>query len=591
MTDEQPPARRLKTKIEIPLYSVRKYVGGSGPPLAKTSLAPPHDSTGYIIDQFILPTPANMTEHSRRLIHYHVGFTDLPAAKILVPCDKILDYVSPREYEDWEYKNFDQRMQERAQEEARKKAEQASGAVKKKPVGRPPKVEKPHTTPSPSQSPKGDALVMTTLAGPSLSTPQKRNLGHSLDDEDSGETTSNMDSDDAAIQMQLQGEAEIEDDTGTGMGADANIGSAEPVNRLPLPFEASEEDTSSRASISVTPPRSVPLPPPAPPRSEPIRPKMTPIPPPQPWKRANIRQGSIHPAYAQSIGLQAGTPTQVPSSTNGYANSASLTPIHPKYQQDVLQSKVSSLASRPASATPSQSTPTATTVRSGVVSNWGSINKRKTPPVKAPSEDALVEPPSKVQKTETNSKSENKKRSKKVSSEEWEVKELLDDVWTYEDGVPVHKYLVNWVGNWPPGQNPTWEPEANIQDGDLIQQYEEQKKPKNRSSKTKSMSMSVPTSTSSKKKKKQNTLDAYLTMKSPYSSVAAAFEGDLALEGREPVVPQVESEPEELQKEEFFVTEEANTAIISDLKTPPRFPRFDDKLARYKQSYLQEPKR
>ncbi|KAK4167100.1 hypothetical protein QBC43DRAFT_312144 [Cladorrhinum sp. PSN259] len=582
MADGPPPPplrpERPKTTIEIPLPSIRKYVGGSGPPLAKISLAPPRDSTAYIIDQFVLPTPASTTENSRRLIHYNIGFTDLPAAKILVPCDKILDYVSPREFEDWEYKNFDRRMEERAQEEARKKAELQAKAAKKKKPGRPAKVNKAETAPSKSGSPEDDSIALTeAVAGPSLSTPQKRKLSHVLNVEDFGDTASHVDSEDAAIQLRLQKEARDDDEMDEDMGME--IGSSGSVDQLPLPFEASGEDTSSRASSLVPPQKDIPLLPPAPPRTEPGRPKTTPIPPPQPWK-----QGDIHSAWAQSIRQQARPDV---------------------HKADVRQLTISRYFASPTSADrppsrskdsmPSHSTPATTAPRSGVVSNWGSINKRKTPPLKTPSEKPFVEPPTKLPKITAKTKTETPKMPKTASEQEWEVKELLNDAWVFENGASVHKYLVQWVGDWPPDQNPTWEPKANIADQDLIRRYEEKKKNKINGS-------------AAKKKKKQKPPGSHL--KSPYSSVAEAFEGDLALQG-EALIPHVESDSEELHKEEFLVTEEPNRAIIisslkkpaaakqtfkstEPVKAPVSFPRFEGKLAHYKhnyQSYHEGPKR
>lgn len=622
-----PPAPELrKTTIEIPIPSVRKYIGGSGPPLAKISLVPPRDTTAYIIDQFVLPTPANTTKDSRRLIHYHIGFTDLPAAKILVPCNKVLDYVSPRELEDWEYQNFDRRMEERARELERQndkkaKAKSSATGVGKKPAGKPPKVKKDETTPSPSGSPKGDALALAKqVAGPSLSTPQKRNLGDVVVEEDGDEeedfrdTASNLDSDDAAIQMQLQKEAEVDEATDLGL---------ESVDRLALPFEPSRGDSSSRASSLAPAPREVPssrevqgpreiqpprqvLPPlreiPSLPRTQPTRPKATPIPPPEPWKK----QGNIHSAWAQSIRL--------PSSPNGIAGSSAKTstPIHPMYQRDLKQSQsksrsvvsTSSSGVRPPSyskdgiTAPQALAPVQTIARPGVVSNWGSINKRKTPPSSSASSSATtsIEPPNKVPKTTTSmqKKSEKKKPQKEADADEWEVKELLDDGWIFENGVNVHKYLVLWVGDWPEGQNPTWEPEGNIGDRKLIKLYEKKKKQKK-------MTTDGPTSAS---KKSQKTLDQYLTLRSPYSSVAEAFEGDLSPDGTiAPIVGVQDDHEDELQREEFLVTEETNkvpfasqlTAKKRKLVVPaPPAPRakatdsfegFDSTLARYNHSF------
>ncbi|SPQ18510.1 0c623dfe-873c-4570-8f9e-b50ea8616364 [Thermothielavioides terrestris] len=229
MADARVPPRR-KTTIEIPLPSVRKYVPGSGPPPPRISLAPPRDSTAYIIDQFVLPADKDTTEASRRLIYYHIGFTDLPAARLLIPCNKVLDYVSPRELEDWEYKN----LERKEEEQARRRAEEQRACPQKKRPGRSTKVPMDDVG-VPALSPADEALLLAQqVAGPSLSTPQKRRLGRMLDEEDVGDT-SNADSDDAAIRRQLQAEAESE-----GVGFEDELGlesESESVDQLSLHYD------------------------------------------------------------------------------------------------------------------------------------------------------------------------------------------------------------------------------------------------------------------------------------------------------------------------------------------------------------------
>ncbi|KAK8020883.1 chromo domain-containing protein [Apiospora arundinis] len=76
-------------------------------------------------------------------------------------------------------------------------------------------------------------------------------------------------------------------------------------------------------------------------------------------------------------------------------------------------------------------------------------------------------------------------------------------------GQPVRFFKVRWEGNWPPGENPSWEPEENLPPG-LVKQY-------------------------LKKKAKEDGADLDLVFTSPipqrpprkYSSVAEAFEGEI----------------------------------------------------------------
>ncbi|KAJ4297414.1 hypothetical protein N0V88_004336 [Collariella sp. IMI 366227] len=303
---------RPKTGIEIPLHSVRKYVPGSGPPPPRISLAPPRDSTAYIIDQFVLPPDKDMTETSRKMIYYHIGFTDLPAVKILVPCDKVLDYVSPRELEDWEFKNMESKEEERAL-----LMESVGASV---------------------LSPADETLLLAEeVAGPSLSTPKKRRpVVEVLDSEDMGET-SNGESDDAAINRQLQADAGAED-----LGLVENLEmDSESVDQLSLEYDTLASDASA-------------------------------------GKRKRHSTGGTKPALEKP------------------------------------QKK--------------------------------SNKKQKVIPEPEPAAD------------------------------EWEVKDLLDDQWVVENGDKIQKYLVLWAGDWPPDQNPTWEPADNIQDQALVQRYQKKKR-------------------------------------------------------------------------------------------------------------------
>ncbi|KAK4129043.1 hypothetical protein N657DRAFT_561539 [Parathielavia appendiculata] len=236
MADRSAPRRTI---LEIPILSIKRYIPGSGPPPPRIALLPPRDSTAYIIDQFVLPSDKDLSPGSRRLLHYYIGFTDLPAVKTLVPCHKVLDYVSPRELEEWEYKNLARKEEGRARMLA---AKQRVGPAKPEP-GQPPKVPMEDVG-LPVLSSQDQALLLAEqIAGPSLSTPKKRRLSRVLDAE-AGDTI-NMDSDDAAIHRQLQGDPDLEDMVyGDDVEADSEF-----VDQLAIPYG----ETPSRAS-SLMPP-------------------------------------------------------------------------------------------------------------------------------------------------------------------------------------------------------------------------------------------------------------------------------------------------------------------------------------------------
>ncbi|KAK4174835.1 hypothetical protein QBC36DRAFT_332783 [Triangularia setosa] len=528
MEGHNPPARR-KTTIEIPLPSIRKYVPGSGPPPPKISLLPPSDSTGYIIDQFVLPTDKEMTPDSRRLIHYHIGFTDLPAAKLLVPCHKVLDYISPRELEDWEYRNAERLAEEkkatqlalREKQMAKKKAAAAAAIAEcKRPVDRPPKV-KPNESQSPNPtSPANETLsLVQQVAGPSLATPKMRKISMVLETE---HTASDLESDEAAIQRQLH--ADFVDDEVEQLydaeqeGQWVGTSEAETVDQLvPPPFEPLGAKTS-RANSLASSRRSV-----LPPFSQPALPgrKETPVYPPKP-KQASISPpmlgGNIHPAFAAAFREQkAGT-------KNGAGDSRT-SKSTPAKSYTTQQSKISSPTHQPEPLKIAQWTPAAV--------GRGRLGQSAEPSSATPaSKDQAQEVESKKEKKGSKSR---KRKAPLLQEEVWDFKELLDDQWIIENGTQVHKYLVLWVGEWPAGQNPTWEPAENIQDKSLIRQYHEKK---------------VSGSVKPPSKKMQKTLHHYLTGKQ-YTSVAEAFEDGLDV--AEPTSYHANDEDMDMDKEEFLV--------------------------------------
>ncbi|ERS95679.1 hypothetical protein HMPREF1624_07753 [Sporothrix schenckii ATCC 58251] len=72
-------------------------------------------------------------QHVKRVLNYVVGWPDEPYARHLVPCTQILDYVSPRVVEDWEYALTERqraaREARRAEKAAKKKGTQTTQAT------------------------------------------------------------------------------------------------------------------------------------------------------------------------------------------------------------------------------------------------------------------------------------------------------------------------------------------------------------------------------------------------------------------------------------------------------------------------------
>jgi len=255
-------------KIEIPVPSAPKYVPGSGPRSEPITLVPVKDSTAYILDKYVLPKLSETRPQDRRLYYYLVGFTDIPQARILVPCHKALDYVDPYEMERWEYEN-----DEKIDEEKKRLAEEATKLPAKK-RGRPAKVrvgpgaiEPDISQPSPhgtsfvpsvgslsDNQPEPTLVLDNHLTGPSLSTPQKRTrpslnqVGDSQTTPSPAQPTTNNQFGDEQLRRQLFWES-----TKRRLSSDYSANGDADVESISQPHimdSSASRPTSSRASSS-----------------------------------------------------------------------------------------------------------------------------------------------------------------------------------------------------------------------------------------------------------------------------------------------------------------------------------------------------
>ncbi|KAK3497474.1 uncharacterized protein B0T23DRAFT_84729 [Neurospora hispaniola] len=488
----KPVTGRPKTTIEIPLPSIKKYTRGSGPPPPPITLAPPRDSTAYIIDQFVLPVLKDTKPDSRRRIFYHIGFTDIPAARLLVPCNEVLDYVSPRELEEWEYDALQIKETDKAVEAEQRRKNQEQAPAKKKP-GRPPKARLNEPALDAPAEPvislqEGDVLLakQEAVGGPSLATPQKRKRV---------EIPRYDDSDEAAIHLQLQ-------------------------NQSPVPSEVEDSGTDLEGYDSTDP------------LSADLGPKVT------SYSRGN------------SSGSSAQQPVAGPSKPTATKPSVS-----------------SNIASRPSSSvvsTPGRIHPMfARSIEVGSISVSGHGSQ------KGAGQNGIESSSARKRRKDEQPKPGRKRKKSHIEepTDSWVVKELLDDQWVTEHGVKVHKYLVLWEGNWPPDQNPTWEPEDNIDDQGLIKTYLKKKE---------SGMLKAP-------KKTQRSMLSYLSQPQ-YSSVAEAFEGDI--DELQPEAAAVTPESDSDDGDELLVTEEPVAKTQKNGKgESSSFTSFDSKLEKYQKTF------
>jgi hypothetical protein len=248
------PGKPRRGRIEVDLSSRPKRLYRAAAPPPPITLVPPRDSTAYIVSKLVL------FHRGQRRMYYTVSWTDQPAARVSVLATRVLDYVSPRELEDWEYNDFLAREEEKriAEVEAAK-----DGGTEKKKVGRkrgrPPKGPRQKAELEAAEEEgivdsEAEAMLAErnkASAGPSLSTPRKRRPEELLPT-DAEETETEEEG--VAIMRQLYGEQQLEEEGGVemgfeGYGEDMDVDS-EGLDVLAPP---SGEEVSSRASSLAAP--------------------------------------------------------------------------------------------------------------------------------------------------------------------------------------------------------------------------------------------------------------------------------------------------------------------------------------------------
>ncbi|KAL6799988.1 hypothetical protein J3E68DRAFT_397101 [Trichoderma sp. SZMC 28012] len=406
-----------KSRIVIPLASKpADYVPGSGPPLQPVSLLLPGDSTAYIAERLLLPSPG-LAPNGRPLpkrMMYLIGWRDLPAASKLVPAMQVLDYVSPRTLEDFEERLEQELDDEREKLEAELKSDLAAPQKIKKKRGRPPAhsqiesavVAEPETVAQAKSRHKPGAM--------SLSTPKKPRLEEFewLEDEEGSPSRQIAEEQFQSLHGYLPLEYEMSEDTESPLPSEAPEVKRNDsrVDTVPMKLKQPQAPPKQSSIIRLsTPPRlsnggltSV---------------KTQSSQPPEP----NVKQNS---QIQQGLGLSSFIPA-------GQSTIPNPPMVIAKEGDKVVKSN-------PPAAKPKTS------------------RKRRRPeddaPKTGPEDDApKTGPKDDAPKTEPQGETD------------WVV-ERIEDVEYYEvDGCGIVRYFkVSWEGDWPPDQKRTWEPEENI---------------------------------------------------------------------------------------------------------------------------------
>ncbi|RBQ80062.1 hypothetical protein FVER14953_05999 [Fusarium verticillioides] len=514
-SEKRKPKEHKRSRIEVRLRSKPKdYVPGSGPPLQPISLLPPQDSTAYILERIILPSPGLAADGFPlpRRMTYIVSWTDLPAAQMLVPAMDVLEYVSPRKLEEWEFKNTEEQLEEETTE---KKKTEAGQVTQPKKRGRPPK----HSTIETAVV----AVVEDDEAVPmkgamSIKTPTKNRLKdfEGLSDEEGPArqlqwemTGDSAETDDQALDEQ-RGTIENSESAFSDTKMDLPQGSA-AESHVPKKSHTKGKHFESIPSTGTSSRQSTP-------QIPSIRSKS------EGKKKLSRSLKKSHPSNEPLGGVQ------------GTGSASDWTP------------KESLTYSNSGVETPDPESETQTT---RLIEEAMSVQK-KPPKSKSKSKSSIPEAPEPVPQEDPNQED-----PEEAEEPGWEVKRLEDmELYDVEGQGLVRYFLVRWEGDWPPDQNPSWEPESNLPK-DLVKAYlrnGKRKRSDKLATKPASKQPSVAPSYAPKKKSmKQTTLSWGIPAKQ-FKSVSEAFAGGEEDELGMPIAADPRKDDDE--DDELFVVEE-----------------------------------
>ncbi|KAG5975222.1 hypothetical protein E4U58_001626 [Claviceps cyperi] len=477
----------LRSSFVVAIRSRPRYIPGTGLALQPPRLLPLAASTGYIIERILLPSPG-MAEDGRPLpkrMTYIVGWRDLPAASLRVPAMDILDYVSQRTLEEWEERLEDE-MEEHRQHLGEKAGRWGEHKVSPGMRRRPPAhtaIEQPAAIEieSGSESESGTVSGVGSYAkshGMSFFIPRKRRRAdlHVSSSDDRNNPT-----------KQLNRELHGNSDGGNDMMPD-NV-----VDRLKGKTMAAAVDRDLKRGgdvhIATNKPLRIVTPVPLPPLIT-CKPSSTTN------NTARDPNANIHNINS-SIHTRAASNSKCTVVDSGTA-SLPKPPSKKEKKQKVMHSRedgtlspknaslVASVAidnaiqqlhtrgssrGRRKQPTSTNQPPAASahTHRRYELTGTGKKTQRTTPPPPpSPQMPSLPQIPS----PSVNSSSH------EADDSVWEVERLEDMALYHVQNHGLMRYfLVRWVGDWPPEQNPSWEPEHNLHP-DLVRNYTKMAKKK-----------------------------------------------------------------------------------------------------------------
>ncbi|KAG6116317.1 hypothetical protein E4U13_001979 [Claviceps humidiphila] len=460
----------LRSSVVVAIRSRPRYIPGTGPALQPPRLLPLAASTGYIIERILLPSPglaADGRPLSKRMT-YIVGWRDLPAASLRVPAMDILDYVSQRTLEEWEERledEMDEHRQHLGQKVGRWGKHKVSPGMRRRPpahteIEQPAAIEIESESESESESETGsDVESHAKSHGMSLSTPRKRRRAdfHVSSDEDSNSPTKQLNRElhgnsdggedmipDNVVDLRQGKTVEVVVDLDLKRGDDVDMATNKPlriVTPVPLPpfitckFSSTttnnnnnNNNTTRETNVNIDHTRAA------------SDSKRTSLPKPSPKKEK--KQKVMH-------SKEDGTLSQKNASLP--ANVA----IDNAIQRLPTRGSSRGRRKQPTSTNQPPAASAHTHRHSELTGTRKKTQRTTTPP-----------PPSPQMPSPSINSS-----SHEADDLAWEV-ERLEDMALYhvQNHGLIRHFLVRWVGEWPPEQNPSWEPEHNLHP-DLVRNY------------------------------------------------------------------------------------------------------------------------
>ncbi|KAG5982708.1 hypothetical protein E4U55_001498 [Claviceps digitariae] len=532
-----PKKPNSRSNVIVAIRPRPRYVPGTGPALQPLRLLPLTAPTGYIIERILLPSPG-LAADGRPLpkrMTYIVGWHDLPAASLMVPAMDVLEYVSPRALEEWEDQlegEMDEHRQHLGHETERLGKDVASQKTRRRPPAHT-AIEQPVAIESesePEPGPEPDIGSHTKTQGMSLSTPKKRKLAEfeGLSDEDNSPTKQ--------LARELLGHSDGAEDEMPDV-VDRHNGQIiiTAIDRG-LKKEDYIDTTGYKRPSTITP---------------------VPLPPLITYKPNHMNSGpgaSIPDRTVVSLGMDrlSESPPEKEDSVVFSIEGGTL----PNGRGSIARANIDSVVvpllpvqglnrDQVNGRTSTSQTPATSAQRQRQRRSESSGSRRKKQPRKNPPSEAM-------QTTTTTT-------TQQVDDTAWEV-ERLEDMALYdvENQGLVRYFLVRWVGDWPPEQNPSWEPEGNIP-ADLVRNF--MKLDKKKRAKLAASHQRPPPNPSG------------WALQRRYQSVSEAFEGNIEQDVASTAVLNGDSDNHSLDNKVFVVTEGAqHTGPQRAKETPVPLP-------------------